>query len=267
VVRLSYDEVEDRLTEEPFWRLLDIAQRSMRRRLAAGAISIEFPEVRVRLLDGRVTLRRLPPLQSRDLVREAMLLTGEAVARYALEHALPLPFTIQAPPAEVLPELATLSKMVAQRRAMQPSQQRTAAGRHAGLGLEVYVQATSPLRRYLDLVVHQQLRAAAAGAAIMDSAAILERIGAAEAVSGSVRWAERRSNEHWTLVHLLRHPAWQGEGIVVERRGNYDVFLIPELGLETQILRRRGGALDSRATLALRGVRLADLEADFAVVE
>ena len=53
--------------------------------------------------------------------------------------------------------------MFARRRTMTASQPSSQPGRHAGLGLDQYVQATSPLRRYLDLVVHQQLRAFLAG--------------------------------------------------------------------------------------------------------
>ena len=54
---------------------------------------------------------------------------------------------------------ALLAGMFALRKSLQRSLIRTSPAPHAGLGLEHYTQATSPLRRYVDLLVHQQLRA------------------------------------------------------------------------------------------------------------
>ena len=42
---------------------------------------------------------------------------------------------------------------------MKRSQYRLTPAPHEGLGIALYAEVTSPLRRYLDLVVHQQLRA------------------------------------------------------------------------------------------------------------
>ena len=93
------------------------------RRLANGAISIDLPEVKVDIDDGLVTIRPLPTLISREMVREAMLMTGEAVGRFAVENDIPIPFTGQEPPAEERPPATSLSEMYAQRRVMKPSKQ------------------------------------------------------------------------------------------------------------------------------------------------
>lgn len=66
--RLSYDEVEARLEEEPFRGLCELAERHRIRRRANGAIFIDLPEVRMRVNDGRVEIRPLPRLRSRMLV-------------------------------------------------------------------------------------------------------------------------------------------------------------------------------------------------------
>jgi exoribonuclease-2 len=117
------------------------------------------------------------------------------------------------------------------------------------------------------MIVHQQLRAYLRGDIVLDEKAILARIGATRSVAGSVRWAERRSIEHWTLVYLLKQSDWRGQGIIVDSRGKYDQVLIPELGLETQVYRRKKLSLDSTVTLALNEVKLADLEAHFRYLE
>jgi exoribonuclease-2 len=131
--------------------------------------------------------------------------------------------------------------------------------------METYTQATSPLRRYLDLVVHQQLRAYLRDEDLLDSNQIIERVGATEAVSGNVRRAERLSRQHWILVYLLQHPDWHGEGIVVERRGQQTTVLIPQLVLDAHLQLRRDLPLNSMVQVVLRDVDLPQLAAHFRI--
>jgi exoribonuclease II len=262
VTRLSYEVADQRLDEPLLANLYRLAQRYQARRRAQGAIELDLPEVKVRVEHGRVQVRPLPSLRSRDLVREAMLMTGEAVGRFALENGIPLPFTSQDAP-ETVPPLATLSQMFAARRLMKPGQQKSKPAPHAGLGLELYVQCTSPLRRYLDLVVHQQLRAHVRGQTLLDSKEIMERVAALDAVAGDVRRAERLSVTHWILVYLQQQPEWQGDAIVVEKRGARDLLIIPDLALETQLYQRHQVPLDAVVRVMLEKVNLPDLEATF----
>jgi exoribonuclease-2 len=267
VTRLTYDEVETRLDEEPFKRLHDMAQRSEARRRANGAIAIELPEVKVLARDGCAHLMPLPSLKSRGLVQEAMLLAGEAAARFALERGIPFPFTTQDPPEDARDIPEGLAGMYALRRTLKRSQQTSTPGRHAGLGLEVYTRVTSPLRRYLDLVVHQQLRAYLRGEGCLDKQAMLERVGAAEAVTGSVRQAETLANRHWTIVYLQQHPGWRGAGVLVDKRDRRGIVLILELGMEIRLQMRQDVPLNSSVPLLLNGVNLSALEAYFRLQE
>ena len=263
VTRLSYREAETRLDDFPFKELLAAARSYESQRRKNGAIHIDLPEVKVRVVDGEVDIRPLPKLSSRDLVREAMLMAGEAVARYAIEHDLPIPFTSQDAPTDELPQGDTPSAYFATRMMLRPGSKSTAPGLHAGLGMNLYAQATSPLRRYLDLVVHQQLRAHLGGKPHMDAAMITTLIGSADSGTRDVRRTERLSNRHWTAVYLLQHPDWQGDGLVVERRGNRHTVLLPELGSETRFYSRQELPLDSQVDLELRDVDLVQLEANF----
>jgi len=267
VRRLTYEEAEVQLDQEPFRRLYRLAQTYQARRRANGAVSIDFPEVRVRVQEGQVSLRLLPPLKSRTLVQEAMILAGEAVARFALERDIPLLYATQeaADVGQPAGDVLSLSQMAALRRTLKRRQYRTTPAPHGGMGLAAYTQATSPLRRYPDLVVHQQVRAFLRGAGLLGTQDMVERIGAVEAVIGSVRQVEQLSDRHWTLVYLRRQPGWRGEGVVIEQHGQSGKALIPELGLEAPLRLPAGASLDSRLSLALNGVNLAQLEAYFRV--
>jgi exoribonuclease-2 len=262
VTRLTYAQAEATLDEPPLSDLYQLAQRFEACRRANGAVRIDLPEVKVRVVDDQVVIQPLPPLRSRALVREAMLMTGEATARFALDEGIPLPYATQDPPdTDERPD--DLAGMFALRRHMSRSEYSSKPGPHAGLGLERYVQATSPLRRYLDLVVHQQLRAHVRGESLLEAQELMERIGAAEALAGSVSYAERLAEEHWTLVYLLQHPQWRGEGILVERWDHRGKVLIPELGLEPQIHLRQDWPLNSTIPLQVVDVDLPTLEAYF----
>lgn len=266
VTRLAYGEVETRLGESPFKDLMRLAGVSQARRRAKGAVFIELPELKVQVDDGEVSLQPLAPLKSRDLVSEAMVLAGESVAQFAMSHNIPLPFASQAAP-EAPQVLAGLAGMFAMRRSLKRSVQTGEPAPHAGLGLSAYCRATSPLRRYLDLVVHQQLRAYLCGQPLMDSQRILERVGAAESVTQNRHQTERLARRHWTHVYLLAHPDWRGQGVVVEKRGPRTIVLIPELGLEPSLTLRADPDLNTVLPLALTGVSLPDLEAHFQVAQ
>jgi exoribonuclease-2 len=263
VTRISYAEADTRLEEEPFRSLYALVLRFQRRRLAAGAAQIALPEARVRVEAGAVTVRPIPRLRSRDLVTEAMLMAGEAAGRLAHENGIPFPFATQSGPDEGVPPPEGYAAGFAYRRLLKRSQMRTAPDLHAGLGLSVYSQVTSPLRRYLDLVAHQQLRAWLAGRPVLGHEEILERIGAVEALMGSLRQAERASNRHWTIVHLSRQPGWRGPGVLVDSRGGRGVVILPELALEAPVHLPQEVALDETLTLELSGFDLPSLSAYF----
>ncbi len=265
VTRISYQEAEERLDESPFREMVAVTSAFEARRRENGSVNIELPEVRVRVKEGAVVIRPLPNLRSRDLVRDAMLMTGEAVARFAFANNIPIPYTIQDAPAEPLPEASTPSEMFGLRRKMTPSRQGNTPGAHFGLGMGMYAQATSPLRRYLDLVVHQQLRAYLRGEPLLDEQAVMERVGAAAALARELRYAERQSNRHWTLVYFQQHPDWQGEAIIVDKRGKRDVALIPKLAWETRLFSKKELPLDSTVTIKLRDVDLPQLSSRFEV--
>jgi exoribonuclease-2 len=264
VTRLTYEAAAATITQPPLDRLYAIARQYQDLRRADGAVLLDLPEVAVRVEQGQVVLTPVLSLPSRLLVENAMIMTGEAVARYALVRDIPVPYATQEV-GELGAAPRTLASMYAQRRLMRRSQHRSVPGPHGALGLSAYTQATSPLRRYLDLVVHQQLRAFLRHERLLSTQEIVERVGAVEAVIGSVRAAEQNSNQHWTLVYLKQHPDWRGQGVLVEKRGLSGTLLVPELGMETTVHLAHDLPLDSEVALHVSRLDLPNLRASFRV--
>ena len=70
---------------------------------------------------------------------------------------------------------------------------------------------------------------------------------------------ELLSEKHWTLVYLMQHPGWRGEGVLIDARNQpgratTGLVLIPSLAFETRVYLRRELPLDSIIPLALNGV-------------
>jgi exoribonuclease-2 len=261
VRRLTYREA---LGVEALGLLKELAEAFLNKRLAQGALDIALPEVRVRVEGEEIRITPLPPYESRVWVREAMLLAGYAAAHLALREGLPFPFATQEAPSHRV-EGEGLAALFAQRRTLKRAQLKAVPAPHKGLGLPLYAQVTSPLRRYLDLVAHQQLRAWLKGERPLSQGEVLERVGAAEAVADLVREGERRSKLHWTLLYLME-KGYEGPGVLVERRGGQGVFLLPELGLTAQVALSGPLTLNAEVRLRFLEADLPALEARFALV-
>ncbi len=267
VQRMTYAEVEARLNDEPFRTLNRRCALARQRRWAAGAIDIDLPDVRLRYRNDLVEIEQLSNPFSRDLISTAMLLAGEAVAQFGLENRIPLPFSTQEPAGDIDREEEGLAGMFQRRKSLKRSLIRSFAAPHAGTGLDAYVQATSPMRRYMDLVTHQQLRAHLEGKPEINEQQLAERLGATSVQADAVRKAERASNLHWTLVYLLQHPGWQGEGIVVEQNDGRQKALIPELGIETGLFLGGNVRLNQKLLLRVSKIDIPHLDARFEVLQ
>lgn len=98
-----------------------------------------------------------------------MIWANAMAARWALDHGVPMIYRAQDPPED--PDLQ--GQILAYdplrwgqwTRLLRRIHLSTHPKAHAGLGLEAYVQISSPLRRYADLVLGRQLRAALRGEA------------------------------------------------------------------------------------------------------
>ncbi len=258
VTRLSYAEADEQL-HSSFAEMLEVTGRFRRRRHESGAISLDLPEVSVRITDGEIMIRPLERGGSRQMVAEAMLAAGEAVSLFAIEHDIPIPFANQPPPEEEL-QPQGLAANFACRRKFKPSRMATQAERHSGLGLDSYTRVTSPLRRYPDLLTHQQIRSFLRRQPLLGHEEITERIGASSAASAVIRRAERFSNQHWKLAWLKRQKKWCGEAVIVALDERRATLMVPDLALECRLRRTPAMELDQIVQVELQSVDFSDLD-------
>ncbi|MFO7630207.1 MAG: ribonuclease catalytic domain-containing protein, partial [Prochlorococcaceae cyanobacterium] len=221
--RLSYADADDLIDlappEEPDLADLErLLQRRRSWRVAQGALLLDLPEGRIRCRDGEPLLEISEPSPSRHLVAEAMILAGAAAASFGIEHGLALPYRSQ-PPAELPPaaELQALPegavRFAAIKRCLSRGLMGTQPSPHFSLGLPAYVQATSPIRRYGDLLVQRQIGAQLSEGPLLAEPEVQALI---EEFDGAVREGigiSREDQRHWQQVWFETHRSgqWRAE--------------------------------------------------------
>ena len=187
-----------------------LARVLLERRAKAGALILKGPDLEVKVSDGDIRLRRIEPWSSAwVLVSEAMVLANWLAARKLRDAEVPAIYRRQAHPDQPIdvPRHYDPAAAAQARRRIKPSELSLTPGPHAGLGVDVYVQCTSPLRRYQDLVCHRQLEAALTGEPSPydrdELWAIVQGCGETERAAREI---ERGNREYWLLRHLESLP-------------------------------------------------------------
>lgn len=221
--RLSYQDADDLIElappqEQELLAIHALLHRRREWRLRQGALVLDQAEGRIRELDGEPQLDVTEPGPARSMVAEAMILAGAAVAEWAREQGLAMPFRSQLPAA--LPsdaELAALApgpvRHTAIKRCLSRGITGTTAAPHFSLGLPAYVQATSPIRRYGDLVVQRQLAAQLGDATPLSGDEMELLLGELDGPLREGIAIGREDQRHWQQVWFEAHrrEQWQAQ--------------------------------------------------------
>ena len=245
--RLTYDDVDEMLQlgvqNEP--EIADLAKNSYLRRSwrkSQGSIQIKMPESVIKVKDNEeVTIELIDSSPSRQLVAEMMILAGQIGGKYGTENNLPLPYRGQPQPElpseeELLKLPAGPTRFCALRSCMPRSEMSMSPIRHASLGLESYVQVTSPIRRYTDLLSHFQIKAHLRGEELPFSREELQEIVySVSSSSYEATLVERQTNRYWGLEFLRRNAECVWDVLVLRwlrEDENLGLILIEDLGME-----------------------------------
>ena len=105
----------------------------------------------------------------------------------------------------------------------------TKPGPHATLGVDLYTQATSPVRRYSDLLVQRQLAAHLSGVEeepVYGADELESFLDGTAYIRGGMRGIERWGVRYWLLKYILSRTGDLFPAVVIEKRREH---LIVEL--------------------------------------
>ncbi len=240
--RLTYDEADGLLGDD--MRLSDMHKVCLalkRKRAQAGAYFLPLPEVIVGIDDetGEVYVRRIDREgATREMVAETAILANWLAARYLMESEAPCLYRRQAPPSQPLNEgdPEDIYLHFSQRRLLNPADLTTKPGLHSSLGVDPYTHATSPIRRYLDLVVQRQLGSVLAGREPAYTKQQLKDI--AQEVEPVVRRAGRVRNmrqRYWLMRWLEARRGQELPAIAMEPQMRRWSILLPDIMMLTGV--------------------------------
>ena len=264
---MTYEEADSKKEEADLKPLFEIAEQNRKKRENNGAVSIDMPEVTItaKETDGiqKVFIEQYIHTESSLMIKEMMLLAGEASARFAFKNNIPFQYISQEAP-EIPKKLPDgLAGEYRKRKAMHPRTVGTIPSMHAALGIAMYSQVTSPLRRYGDLAAHQQLLKFIDKELLMKTDDLLMRISAGDISGRNCSSIERVSRQHWTLVYLLQNPDWQGEAVILDSIKLKAHICIPSIAFETDMFLKKELSINEKITVRAENIDLPNLTVRF----
>lgn len=210
--------------------LREIAEKFHQQRLENGAVQITVPEVNVWLAeDGTISVNKINrESPGRMLVAELMILANWLMAKFLADNDMPGVFRSQPEPRERLyrGDEGTLFQNWMQRRYLSRFVLDHKPGKHSGLGLDAYLTATSPIRKYFDLITQRQIRAIFNLEEPYTADEIDHIIQMLQVPMSNVGKIQHGRHRYWLLKYLEKHIGRKEEAIVLnKRRKNYQILL------------------------------------------
>jgi len=229
---LTYDTVNENLdSERIFQEMHKMSRRLRENRNKEGALGLSLPELQIKSNEDSALALELVPQDtpSRIIVAEFMILYNWLAARFCRDEQIPALFRTQSEPSEILSidDNGYLYYVFKQRRKLHPLVIDTSPKPHSGLGLEAYTQVTSPIRRYLDIVMQRQI-----GNVLMKRGPFYDekgldeiRISVEPLIKESGR-IKRNRIRYWVLRFLRQHRGESYPALVLdELKSKYRILL------------------------------------------
>ena len=164
--QLTYEDANEILDLEPkeeieLVEIKNLLVKSIEYRKKQGAINFESPNSKLKLNKDKIIITKVEKTIAQIIIAEAMILMGYVTSLFINKYNLAAAFRIQkinCNPSEILNRYKESEiKYIILKQYMGKSYITTKPGNHESLGLKIYVQCTSPLRRYLDLIIQRQV--------------------------------------------------------------------------------------------------------------
>ena len=253
--RLTYGDVDKAIEQgSDMARLHGFALTLRAKRISAGAVLFNMPELQVRVdrshdVTVKVRNRETP---SQVLVSECMILANYSAALLFADQRQPCLFRRQDEPLQRLidKDAPTLFEMFLQRRAMRRVEVTTAPGPHSSLGLAGYTSITSPLRKYLDLVMQRQLVSLLRGGPPAYTRRELREVSlAVQPVLTLAGLVENERRRYWILKAMKSRVGSTLGALVLDRAHGMCALLLPEFMLDVHVKEKDSGVLVPGSTV------------------
>ncbi|RLA99163.1 MAG: exoribonuclease II [Deltaproteobacteria bacterium] len=240
--QLTYTDVNLFLeSEEIFQKLYQLTRRLREKRIERGASIIYVPEIRIWVNpEGMIQLSKQDEeTPSQIIVSELMVLANALVARYFAEKGIPAIYRTQGEPrAEDRPASSdsVLFQKYRQRRLLSRAELSVEPLRHCSVGVSCYTTITSPIRRYLDLVMQRQLKTyLEKSEPFYTQEQLQDVINRIQEPQSNAMFIRRTWTRYWILKYLEQEDITVTEALVLDKGTRFYKLLLPDFMLEVNM--------------------------------
>lgn len=240
--KLTYQEVNEKFeSNAALGALHKLALLQRDQRVARGAINLPLPEIQVYVLSsGMIQLyRHEKETPSQLMVSEWMISANGIAAAYLADRSIPSIFRSQVeckPETDPVHSDHEIFHHYRQRRLFARAELNTIPQTHCSLGMAQYTTVTSPIRRYSDLIVQRQLKAALLEAPPPYSEEELKQlILQLGALQSKISLIQRKWTRYWILKYMEQEDIQTLNALVLDRNGRYAHLLLPDFLMETSV--------------------------------
>ncbi|PIE74523.1 MAG: exoribonuclease II [Deltaproteobacteria bacterium] len=245
--QISYDYADELINEnksEELKSLYFAAKKLREKRFESGAVYISIPDVDVyvdenKKIEIKISERETPAW---ILVSEFMIMANNFMADFLTKNNLPALFRCQAKPEtrHYDRDQGSLHQQLMQRKEMSRVIISTRPEPHCGLGLNQYITATSPVRKYSDLVCQRQIKSVFNLETPYSEKELNEIINTIESSTANIGRVQFSRKRYWMLKFLESKKGEKQPALVInEKRSNYSIILL-NLMLECRLAKSSG---------------------------
>jgi len=218
---VSYSKASEYFDTDPTGnKIKQIADSLREKRLQAGALIIQLPQLKIKIGENSaITIsKNYMNTIAHKVIAEYMILMNTLSGRFLKENNIPGIFRSQPEPisddarshdeSDPLFALHVVKYLRAPRVGLDPAP-------HMSLGIDVYAQATSPIRRYPDLIIQRQIVSALENDEPAYTEDELENLyPKIEIGIRDKKMVERNREKYWVYKHLKSIEGEEIEGVI-----------------------------------------------------
>ena len=255
---LTYAEATEIFHRTQWGKSLVVLANSLRNgRVEKGAFIVQLPELKIRVedQDGISISKDYMDSPAHNVVSECMILMNRLSGAFFDKNEIPALFRSQA--QEIDPEARELDPAdvlfpVKVIKHLKPSFVTSKPEAHKSLGVTSYVQMTSPIRRYMDLLMQRQLISWLEEQKIYYSESELEDTNTRVSLATrEIKNAQRSRHRYWLIRYLLEKDLKGATGYVSSKGYNGFNVYIPEFLIELALSNAGGRVFDIGSELSL----------------
>ncbi len=206
----TYSEIDEEIGNgDAFWSgLSQFCTDQAKLRKENGALELDRYDVKLDISDvDNISIQSVRQNTPASLmIQELAILANHLASKYAKENNLPCLFRNQ-PPYSITRELEEGEKPSLNDINIQPARISLEPEGHSALGLESYLQISSPIRRFLDLVNQMTVMTEMGNReSVFDEEELLGWARKGDEIQREYNQIERKLQDHWKIKYLEQNP-------------------------------------------------------------